>query len=948
MNPNQAHQLGKTHPGGNLAAVDELPGGAEPVTPHTGRFLPASRYRHPGDVIRLIVSAVVLTGTLAAVAVAHSRLLSPGAPAVTWPGSGPAGRLLTGLVQVAFVVAAAGIAAAALRHRRFRLLAGLTAAAAAAGATLAGILYLAGDQHPHAVTAATGHGSWLASAAFPCPALLAAAAAVTVAAAPWLSRPWRRTAWITLGAAAAARLITGTVLPAELILAFSAGVTVGAGVLVTFGVPDRRIGPGGIAAALRSAGLQVTSVDPAGVEAKGSRPFAAATDDGQRLFIKALGADQRDADLLYRAYRYARLRNVGDTWPAASVIRAVEHQALITVMAERAGVRVPRVDRVIKSGGGTALLVMDRVDGSSRGHLPAQQISDDLLRRLWAEVDRLHRAGIAHRSLRAANVMVDDDMLPRLTDFSFSELAATQRQKDLDLAELLASLAILAGPDRAVSSAAAVIGAQALAAAVPLLQPLALSAATRRAIARHDGLLAATRSAAAAASGLSGQPLARLQRVRPRTLLAIAAAAGAFYFILPQLAQVSSSWHALQSAHWAWLPVIIAASALTYLASAAALIGAVPGPVPFWPATLTQAASSFVNRVSPANVGGMALNARLLQKNGVPPQRRRRRRRSQRPDGSRRAPDPARHLLHPGRPPAGPGLQAAARQQTAAPPRHRGRAHRNRPGHPPGQAIRHDPAGAWPAIRRRQPADRGRQPGQADPAGRRLRADHPGLHRRPRRLGTGIRRRSRDHRDRRRLPRHRTHRRRLPHPRRPRRHRSRPRRRPHRHRHRPRARRISSPRLPARHLLAARPTRMDLPADPAKARLHMTPGRQETCLHERAHRPGTARNTMMPGPGLNRTAIAPPQTEPGRIDRPSGQARAFGPDGATTQAWLQTGDACASTAAASLRAVAETLTRSLRAAFSPAAAFGAGFAPTIPDTTRTETIPADPPEQVRL
>jgi glycosyltransferase 2 family protein len=70
---------------------------------------------------------------------------------------------------------------------------------------------------------------------------------------------------------------------------------------------------------------------------------------------------------------------------------------------------------------------------------------------------------------------------------------------------------------------------------------------------------------------------------------------------------------------WAWLPAIIAASALTYLASAAALIGAVPGPVPFWPASLTQAASSFVNRVSPANVGGMALNARFLQKSGVSP-----------------------------------------------------------------------------------------------------------------------------------------------------------------------------------------------------------------------------------------------------------------------------------------------------------------------------------------
>ena len=59
-------------------------------------------------------------------------------------------------------------------------------------------------------------------------------------------------------------------------------------------------GSEGIAAALRSAGLPVTSAEPAGVQAKGSRPFAAVTDNGRRLFIKALGSDQRDADLLYR------------------------------------------------------------------------------------------------------------------------------------------------------------------------------------------------------------------------------------------------------------------------------------------------------------------------------------------------------------------------------------------------------------------------------------------------------------------------------------------------------------------------------------------------------------------------------------------------------------------------------------------------------------------------
>src|SRR5262249_5883794 len=113
------------------------------------------------------------------------------------------------------------------------------------------------------------------------------------------------------------------------------------------------------------------------------------------------------------------------------------------------------------------------------------------------------------------------------------------------------------------------------------------------------------------------QELAHIQRVRLRTLLAIAAAAGAFYFLLPKLAQVGSSWRAVQLAHWGWLPLIIAMSVATYAASAVALMGAVAPRIRFWPTVLAQAASSFVNRVSPANVGGMALNARFLQKSGV-------------------------------------------------------------------------------------------------------------------------------------------------------------------------------------------------------------------------------------------------------------------------------------------------------------------------------------------
>jgi glycosyltransferase 2 family protein len=589
-----------------------------PLAVAAGRVLPSSRYRHPGDVIRLIAGSLLLLVSLVASKAADRWLLGPHA-AVGGIAFGPASSVLTGIVQVAWVAATALAVAATLWHRRFRLLLGLAAGAVVAAGIAAGIVLLLGGRHPAALTDNLAHGSWLASAAFPGPALIAGAVAVIVAASPWLSRPWRRGAWLTLLLVVVVRLVTGSALPMELLLAFATGLTVGAAVLVVFGVPDRRMGPGEIADALRAAGLPAESVRPANVASKGSRPFAAAGADGQRWFIKALGSDQRDADLLYRTYRAVRLRNVGDTRPALSLFQAVEHQALVGVMAERAGVIVPSVQRVIKAGSDAALLVMNWVDGSPLEQLPAGRVTDALLTRLWADVDKLHKAKIAHRSLRTANVMVDHHGPPVIADFSFSELSATRRQMDLDVAELLASLATLVGEDRAVSTAVQVLGAGGVASAVPLLQPLALSAGTRRAVKQQDGLLTRTRSAAAAASGVESPELVRVQRVRPRHLLAIAAVAGAFYFLLPQLANAGNPLPALESAQWAWVLVAIAFSALTYPASAIGLLGGVSVRVPFWPTVLTQGASSYVNRVSPSNVGGMALNVRFLQKAGVEP-----------------------------------------------------------------------------------------------------------------------------------------------------------------------------------------------------------------------------------------------------------------------------------------------------------------------------------------
>ena len=373
--------------------------------------------------ICLIIAGLVLAGALAVTVATQATYAGASAAAVTALAPATlAGQVLAGVVQAVLVTAAAAAVDVTLRYRRFRLLAGLAGAAVLASAVVIGIIQLAGGQRPRDLAAGAGQWPWLTGASLAGPALLAAAVAVTVAAAPWLSRPWRRAAWVTLWLAAVVRLVTGAVSPVEAVVAFAAGVAAGAGVLVLFGVPDRRLGPERIVAALGSAGLPVASVEPAAVEAKGSRPFIAAAEDGKPLFIKVLGSDQRDADLLYRAYRFIRLRDIGDTRPAASLIQAVEHQALAAVMAERAGVAVPAVRQVIKTGDGSALLVMDRVDGSALDQIPVQRLSDMMLRKLWEEVDGLHRARIAHRSLRAANIVADGRGRPWIVDFSFSEL----------------------------------------------------------------------------------------------------------------------------------------------------------------------------------------------------------------------------------------------------------------------------------------------------------------------------------------------------------------------------------------------------------------------------------------------------------------------------------------------------------------------------------------------
>src|SRR5215472_3407922 len=145
---------------------------------HRGGLLPAARYRHPGDLIRLIIAGLALVGALAVSVGTHATYAGVSAVAVAAVApSAVAGRVLAGLVQVIFVAAAVAAVAVMLRHRRFRLLVTLVGGAVLASAVLIGIVELTGGVRPRTLASGGGSWPWLTGASLAGPALLAAAVA---------------------------------------------------------------------------------------------------------------------------------------------------------------------------------------------------------------------------------------------------------------------------------------------------------------------------------------------------------------------------------------------------------------------------------------------------------------------------------------------------------------------------------------------------------------------------------------------------------------------------------------------------------------------------------------------------------------------------------------------------------------------------------------------------
>ncbi|MFJ8665015.1 flippase-like domain-containing protein [Streptomyces sp. NPDC093600] len=649
----------------------------------------AARVHRPSDLMRLLVGVLAIAVVIAIAAFAHGTTSgleqdinkgAGGAPDLFVKIAGLVSSIAVLLVPVAFAIERL------IKRDGLRIADGVLAAVLAHGVTLATDLWVA-KAAPGTIQDALTQPQAGGGLTDPVHNYLAPVIAYMTAVGMARRPRWRVVLWAVLLLDAFTMLVAGYTTAFSVILTVLIGWTVAYGTLYAVGSPNVRPTGQTLLAGLRRVGFRpVTAMRAEGVPDSADtgdrgRRYIVTLEDGPPLDVTVVDREQQAHGFFYRAWRRLTLRAITTRRSIVSLRQALEQEALLAYAAIAAGANAPKLIATSELGPDAVMLVYEHLGGRTLDSLEDKEITDELVRSAWHQVRALQSRRIAHRRLTGDAILVDRSGKVILTDLRGGEIAAGDLVLRMDIAQLLTTLGLRVGAERAVAAAVEVLGPDAIADCLPLLQPIALSRSTRatlRKMARErskrerEAVLEASEAAkrarveAATAEGeakldrksdrrieraekqaekraldealdeardedllaqirqqvLLIRPQApvepvRLERIKPRTLVSLIAGAVAAYFLLSQIARTPLS--TISQADWRWVAAAVLFSALSYVAAAMSLLGFVPERVGFWRTVIAQVAGSFVKIVAPAAVGGVALNTRFLQRSGVRP-----------------------------------------------------------------------------------------------------------------------------------------------------------------------------------------------------------------------------------------------------------------------------------------------------------------------------------------
>ncbi|OLE29874.1 MAG: hypothetical protein AUG43_05025 [Actinobacteria bacterium 13_1_20CM_3_68_10] len=447
---------------------------------------------------------------------------------------------------------------------------------------------------------------------------LAGATAVVVVVGPELVRSVRVLATWLVPLASLGAVVLGASLPSGALAGLALGLAAGAIARLAFGTAAGVPPTAQVRDAIASLGIEVGDLRPSAEQHVGAAEYLGHDAEGHALKVRVLGRDAQDTQRLARQWRLLSYKDPPRSAPTGR-LEQVEHEALATLMAAQARVRVPEVVTAALGPNGDALIVTRQPDVEPLELSSPEQVSDETLEDLWQQVERLQAAGISHGRLNLSNVVIVDGG-PMLLDLSAATLGAPQSALDMDLAELLVACTVLVGPERTLGKAVAAGWGDDVARVLPYLQRAALTPHLRDLARAHEVGLKDLREEAAKATGQEVPAIVPLRRMRPRDLLLTALLGVAAYLLITQLAKIGFGTIAaeLGRAQVAWIVVGLIVAQLTFVAGGVSFRGAVPAPLPLLPCVVLQSAIKFINLTVPSSAGRIGINVRFLQRMGTP------------------------------------------------------------------------------------------------------------------------------------------------------------------------------------------------------------------------------------------------------------------------------------------------------------------------------------------
>ncbi|MFF7252167.1 lysylphosphatidylglycerol synthase domain-containing protein [Streptomyces microflavus] len=468
------------------AALSDRVSGDEPLLP--------ARVHRPSDLMRLLIGIAAIAVLFAIAAFAQGTTtgleddISKGteqAPDLLIKMAGLVSSIAVLLVPVAFAIERL------IKRDGLRIADGVLAAVLAHGVTLATDLWVSRSA-PGTIQEALTQPQPGAGLTDPVHGYLAPVIAYMTAVGMARRPRWRVVLWAVLLLDAFAMLVGGYTTPFSIILTVLIGWTVAYGTLYAVGSPNVRPTGQHLMAGLRHVGFRPVAAmrtedapdnDNTDQNDRGRR-YLVTLEDGPPLDVTVVDREQQAQGFFYRAWRRLTLRGITQRRSIQSLRQALEQEALLAYAAIAAGANAPKLIATSELGPDAVMLVYEHIGGRSLDQMEDEEITDDLVRSAWRQVKALQSRRIAHRRLTGDALLVDRSGKAFVTDLRGGEIAAGDLVLRMDVAQLLTTLGLRVGAERSVSGALAVLGPDAVADCLPLLQPIALSRSTRATLRR--------------------------------------------------------------------------------------------------------------------------------------------------------------------------------------------------------------------------------------------------------------------------------------------------------------------------------------------------------------------------------------------------------------------------------------------------------------------------------